>query len=68
MAQQNEMDKFINNLMLDGKKSVAEGIVYKAIEILESKAGNDNKKDGAEKGEGEGSATVYKSKGLGLKW
>lgn len=58
------LSKFINNLMLDGKKSVAEGIVYKAIDILESKAGNDNKK--AEGEEAEGSATVYKSKGLAL--
>jgi small subunit ribosomal protein S7 len=29
--------KFINNLMLDGKKTVAEGIVYGALEILEQK-------------------------------
>jgi len=29
--------KFINNLMLDGKKMVAENIVYGALEILEQK-------------------------------
>ena len=29
--------KFISNLMLDGKKTVAEGIVYGALEILEQK-------------------------------
>jgi len=29
--------KFINNVMLDGKKTVAEGIVYGALEILEQK-------------------------------
>lgn len=30
--------KFVNNLMQRGKKSVAEGIVYKAIEIIDEKA------------------------------
>jgi small subunit ribosomal protein S7 len=60
------LSKFINNLMLDGKKSTAEGIVYKAIDILETKAGNDNKKGDEESGEGDSSAVVYKSKGLGL--
>ncbi len=34
--------KFINNLMLDGKKTVAEGIVYGALEILEQKVSDDN--------------------------
>jgi small subunit ribosomal protein S7 len=29
--------KFINNLMTDGKKTVAEGIVYGALDILEQK-------------------------------
>ncbi len=33
--------KFINNLMLDGKKSVAEGVVYKAFKIIETKSGSD---------------------------
>ena len=31
--------KFVNNLMYDGKKSVAEGIVYKAFERIEAKFG-----------------------------
>ena len=31
--------KFINNLMLDGKKSVAEKIFYDAVEILEQRSG-----------------------------
>lgn len=31
------LSKFINNVMYQGKKSVAEGIVYGALEILESK-------------------------------
>ena len=32
------LSKFMNNLMLDGKKSVAEGIVYSALETVEAKA------------------------------
>ncbi len=31
------LTKFMNNLMLDGKKSVAEGIVYGALERVEGK-------------------------------
>ncbi len=33
--------KFINCLMLDGKKSAAERIVYGAFEVIEQKTGND---------------------------
>ncbi len=33
--------KFMNGLMKDGKKSVAEGIVYGAFDIIEKKTGND---------------------------
>ena len=33
------LSKFMNNIMLDGKKSVAERIVYGALDILENKAG-----------------------------
>ena len=36
------LSKFINNLMLDGKKSIAEKIVYGALEILDTKAANQN--------------------------
>jgi small subunit ribosomal protein S7 len=32
------LSKFMNNLMLDGKKSVAESIVYGALETMEAKA------------------------------
>ena len=32
------LSKFMNNLMLDGKKAVAEGIVYSALDAVESKA------------------------------
>jgi small subunit ribosomal protein S7 len=31
--------KFVNNLMLDGKKSVAEGIFYEAMRMIEEKTG-----------------------------
>jgi len=58
------LSKFINNLMIGGKKSTAEGIVYKAIDILEAKAGNDNKTDITDDGEG-AAVVTYKSKGLG---
>lgn len=34
------LSKFINNLMVDGKKSIAEGIVYGAMEVLDKKAAN----------------------------
>ena len=33
--------KFTNSLMFDGKKSVAEKIIYGAFEIIEKKAGQD---------------------------
>lgn len=48
------LSKFINNLMLDGKKSTAEGIVYGALDILDVKAANENLAD-EETGEGAGS-------------
>ena len=35
------LSKFMNNLMLDGKKSVAEGIVYGAMETVETRAKRD---------------------------
>ena len=35
------LSKFMNNIMLDGKKSVAEGIVYGAMETVEARAKRD---------------------------
>ncbi len=35
------LSKFMNSVMLDGKKSVAEGIVYGALETVESRAKKD---------------------------
>lgn len=35
----NSVSKFINNLMLDGKKSVAEGIFYDAMRVIEERTG-----------------------------
>ena len=35
------VSKFMNNLMEDGKKSVAEGIVYGALDIVQAKAKSD---------------------------
>jgi small subunit ribosomal protein S7 len=36
-----DVSKFMNNIMLDGKKSVAEGIVYGAFELIEKRASSD---------------------------
>lgn len=54
------LSKFINNLMLDGKKSIAEAIVYDALDIAEKKAQNDNSQSDDD-GESEG-----KTGGLGV--
>eukprot|EP01012_Entosiphon_sulcatum_P025836 TRINITY_DN3120_c0_g1_i11.p1 TRINITY_DN3120_c0_g1~~TRINITY_DN3120_c0_g1_i11.p1 ORF type:complete len:157 (+),score=31.58 TRINITY_DN3120_c0_g1_i11:654-1124(+) len=35
------LSKFMNSVMLDGKKSVAEGIVYSALETVETRAKRD---------------------------
>ena len=35
------LSKFMNNLMMDGKKSTAEGIVYGALDSMQSKAKTD---------------------------
>jgi small subunit ribosomal protein S7 len=35
------LSKFMNSVMLDGKKAVAEGIVYTALEVLETRAKKD---------------------------
>ncbi len=35
------LSKFMNNLMMDGKKSVAEGIIYGAFDRMEDKAKQD---------------------------
>ncbi|MBB5687619.1 30S ribosomal protein S7 [Sphingobium boeckii] len=35
------LSKFMNSVMLDGKKAVAEGIVYSALETVEAKAKKD---------------------------
>ena len=60
------LSKFINNIMLDGKKFVAEKIVYGAIEILEGKAANENLQDDSEEGSSDAAALIAKSKGLAL--
>jgi small subunit ribosomal protein S7 len=62
------LSKFINTVMYDGKKAVAESIVYGAIEILEKKGSNENRKsDDAEAAASiSGDAIAAKSKGLRL--
>ena len=59
------LSKFMNNIMLDGKKSIAEKIVYGALDIAESKAGNDNIHDEVSGEEAQGSIGPA-SKGLRL--
>ncbi len=58
------LSKFINNVMLDGKKSTAEGIVYGAIDILDTKKPVNDSNDGDE--EGSSSAGSFKGVGLSL--
>jgi small subunit ribosomal protein S7 len=55
------LSKFMNSLMYDGKKSVAENIVYGALEIVEQKGKNIADDEGAEDQKGKGGAG---SKGL----
>lgn len=57
------LTKFMNNLMLDGKKSVAERIVYGALEIVAKKAANDVVEDEADES-GKTSAGGATHKGL----
>ena len=35
------LSKFINQIMMDGKKGIAQNIVYGAFEIIENKMGKD---------------------------
>ena len=52
------LSKFMNNLMLDGKKSAAERIVYGALELVETKGKN------IADDEGDATAQAGSSKGL----
>lgn len=58
------LSKFINNVMLDGKKSTAETIVYGALEIMDTKAKDvvTDEEDGDQSGAGAASG----SKGLSV--
>lgn len=57
------LSKFINNIMLDGKKSIAEGIVYGALEIMDKKGADIATEDEGDS-EGQASAGGAASKGL----
>src|ERR1700709_2521200 len=35
------LSKFMNSVMLDGKKAVAEGIIYSALDVIEQRAKRD---------------------------
>ncbi len=54
------LSKFMNNVMYDGKKSIAETIMYQTLDILEAKGGRDESE-----GEGEAAGTST-HKGLRL--
>ncbi|MCB1680863.1 MAG: 30S ribosomal protein S7 [Alphaproteobacteria bacterium] len=60
------LSKFINCVMEQGKKSTAEAIVYGAIESLEKKSSNENKKEEAAKASDLDDAISVKSRGLRL--
>ena len=65
------LSKFINNLMIGGKKGTAERIVYGALKILEDKGAAQNVDvdvSGEEEGETDSGAmeAMQKNKGLGL--
>lgn len=48
--------KFINVLMISGKKSIAEKVVYDALELMQQRLGRAAKKDGDDDGERGGQA------------
>lgn len=60
------LSKFINNLMLDGKKTTAEAIVYGAIATLEKKGANENAKKSDDSEEGSEGGVVIKNPGMAL--
>jgi small subunit ribosomal protein S7 len=41
LYQSQLVTKFINTIMLDGKKSVAEGLMYSSLDIIKEKTGDD---------------------------
>ncbi len=62
------LSKFINNIMLDGKKSTAENIVYGAIELLDKKKPvNENKKSDDSAADVDVSADAITAKSPGLR-
>ncbi|MCL4679618.1 MAG: 30S ribosomal protein S7 [Alphaproteobacteria bacterium] len=60
------LSKFINCVMEQGKKATAESIVYGAIEALEKKSANENKKSDAPAASDLDDAIAVKSRGLRL--
>ena len=61
------LSKFMNNIMLDGKKSAAEKIVYGALDIMEEKGQGIATDDTGEDGEGSTSAAGSASGAAGSK-
>jgi len=50
--------KFINTLMVDGKKSIAEKVVYGALDLLENRLSKKQTKADSDSDEGEGSGVL----------
>ena len=44
------LNKFMNSIMIEGKKSVAEGIVYGAFDRIQKRDTRDLREDGRERG------------------
>lgn len=60
------LSKFMNNLMLDGKKSAAEKIVYGALDIMEKKGADIATDDTETEGEAGSATGAAGSKGLSI--
>ncbi|MEM8833518.1 MAG: 30S ribosomal protein S7 [Pseudomonadota bacterium] len=61
------LSKFMNNIMLDGKKSVAENIVYGAIDIMDEKGKGISTDDTTEGEEGTAAAGAATGGSQGLR-
>ncbi|MEM7617748.1 MAG: 30S ribosomal protein S7 [Pseudomonadota bacterium] len=58
------LSKFMNNIMLDGKKSIAENIVYGALEIMDDKGASISTDDTETEEGGAAAASGNASQGL----
>ena len=68
--------KFVRTVMKGGKRSTAEGVIYRSLDIIKSKTGDDPIKvfkkaiarhGGSATAKSNGSATVHKARGPAIK-